>query len=201
MGYRDHFLNHAGCIAVQNEATIHALERSIPLRPLAMLLIGVGNGGTVEIWRDTLPEGSSVTAIDENPAAAEIPNLDVILCDMRDRIAMRQTLKGQWFDVIIDTTGTMQPYAWPFLKAGGVLIYESYIPEMIMMLVQDLASGGDSWIPGEEIMRIDTYQSCAVIEKRNPRVVPYLNVLTGNFAEVKPESEFIAAGFKRVISA
>ena len=201
MGYRDHFLSHAGCIAAQNEATLHAIDRAIPVRPLSMLLIGIGNGGAVEIWRDTLPEGSSVTAIDENPDAAGIPNLGVILCDTRDRISIREALKGQWFDVIIDTTGTMQPYAWPFLRPGGILIYESYVPEMIMMLVQDLASGGDSWLPGEEIMRIDTYQSCVVIEKRNPRVVPYLNVLTGNFAEVTPEEDYYAAGFKRVIPA
>jgi hypothetical protein len=201
MGYRDHFLSHAGCIAAQNEATLHAIDRTIPVRPLAMLLIGIGNGGTLEIWRKTLPEGSTVTALDSNPAAGDIPNLDVTVCDTKDRIAMRNTLKGQWYDVVIDSTGTMQPYAWPFLRPGGILIYESYVPEMIMMLVQDLAGGVDSWLPGEEIMRIDTYQSCVVIEKRNPRVVPYLNVLTGNFAEVTPESDYYAAGFKRVIPA
>jgi hypothetical protein len=201
MGYRDHFLNHAGCIAAQNEATLHAFDRTIPPRPIAMLLIGIGNGGVVEIWRNTLTEGSTVTALDSNPDAVAVPGLGVIGCDTTNRDEVRETLKGQWYDAVIDSTGTMQPYAWPFLRPGGVLIYESYNPEMIMMLARDLALGDDSWLPIEEVMRIDIYQSCAVIEKRNPRVVPYLNVLTGNFAEVVPESELIAAGCKRVIPA
>lgn len=201
MGYRDHFLNHAGCIATHNEATLHAIDRTMPMRPMSLLLIGVANGGVVEIWRAALPEGSTVTAIDPDPRAADIPGISVLVCDTKDRIAMRHMLKGQWFDAVIDSTGTMQPYAWPFLRPGGILIYETYNPEMIMMLARDLSLGDDSWLPIEEVMRVDIYQSCAVIEKRNPRVVPYLNVLTGNFAEVTPEAELYAAGHKRVIQA
>jgi len=201
MGYRDHFLNHAGCIAVQSEATLHAVERIVHPRALSLLLIGVGNGGVVEIWRNTLIEGSTVTAIDADPRASELPNLGVIECDTKDRIALRNTLKGQWFDVVIDSTGTMQPYAWPFLRPGGLLIYETYNPEMIMMLVRDLALEDDSWLPIEEVMRVDIYQSCAVIEKRNPRVVPYLDVITGNFCDIIPETDYIKAGAKRVIPA
>jgi hypothetical protein len=102
---------------------------------------------------------------------------------------------------VIDATGMMQPYAWPFLRPGGILIYEGYVPEMIMMLARDLALGDDSWLPIEEVMRVDIYQSCAVVEKRNPRVVLYLDVMTGNFADVTPESVYYAAGAKRVIPA
>lgn len=200
MGYRDHFINHTGCIAVQNEATLHAFDRTIPPRPLAMLLIGIGNGGVAEIWRNALPEGSSVTALDADPRATELPGLDCISCDTTNRIAIRHALKGQWFDVVIDSTGTMQPYAWPFLRAGGVHIYEGYNPEMVMMLARDLALGDDSWLPIEEVMRVDVYQSCAVVEKRNPRVVPYLDVVTGNFADLIPESTYYQAGAKRVIA-
>jgi hypothetical protein len=200
VGYRDHFLNHAGCIAVQNEATIHALDRSIPSRPIALLLIGIGNGGVVEIWRNALPEGSSVIALDSDPVAVELPGLGVIRCDTQNRIEVRDALKGQWFDVVIDATTTMQPYAWPFLRPGGILIYEGYVPEMIMMLARDLALEDDSWLPIEEVMRVDIYQSCAVVEKRNPRVVPYLDVMTGNFADITPESVYYAAGAKRVIA-
>ena len=201
MGYRDHFLNHAGCIAVQNEATLHAIDRVVPLRPLALLLIGVANGGAVEIWHKTLIEGSSVTALDSDPAVVALPKLGVIGCDTKDRDAVRQALKGQWFDVVIDTTRTMQPYTWPFLRPGGIHIYEGYNSEMIMMLARDLALGDDSWLPIEEVMRVDLYQSCAVVEKRNPRVVPYLDVMTGNFADVIPESVYYKAGAKRVIPA
>lgn len=201
MGYRDNWLNHAGAVAVHSEATLHAIDRTIPLRPVSMLLVGIGNGGAVEVWRKTLPEGSTVTAMDGNPEAADLPGIGAIICDPTNRDATRQALRGNWFDVVIDSTGTMQPYVWPFLRAGGVYIYEGYNTDMMMMLVRDLALGDDSWLPIEEVMRVDVYQSCAVVEKRNPRVVPYLEVVTGNFADVIPERVYLERGAKRVIPA
>lgn len=201
MGYRDRWLNHAGAISVHNEATLHAFDRTIPIRPMTMLLAGIGNGGTVEVWRDVLPEGSSVVALDSDPRCADLPGIGSIICDVTDRDAVRSALKGRWFDVVIDATSTMCPYIWPFLRAGGAYIHEGYDPDKIVRLVNDLASGTDSWLPIEEIMRIDTYYSCAVIEKRNPMVVPYLEVLTGNFADLIPEKTYQERGAKRVIPA
>lgn len=201
MGYRDRWMNHAGAISVHNEATLHAIDRAIALRPMTMLLAGIGNGGAVEVWREVLPEGSTVIAMDRNPDCAGIAGVDPIICDVTERGAVREALKSRWLDVVIDATCTMQPYVWPFLRAGGTYIYDGYNPEMVMMLIRDLAYADDSWLPIEEIMRIDTYQSCCVIEKRNPRVVPYLNVLTGNFADVIPEETYQERGAKRVIPA
>lgn len=201
MGYRDLWLNHTGAISVHNEATLHAIDRTIPIRPMTMLLAGIGNGGAVEVWREVLPEGSTVIAMDSDARCADLPGIDPIICDVTQRDSVRVALKGQWLDVVIDATRTMQPYVWPFLRPGGAYIYEGYNPEMLMMLVRDLAFGDDSWLPIEEIMRIDTYQSCCVIEKRNPRVVPYLEVLTGNFADVIPEKAYQERGAKRVIPA
>lgn len=201
MGYRDLWLNNIGAVSAHNEATLHAIERAIPIRPMTMLLIGIGNGGAVEVWREALPEGSTVIAMDSDPRCAEVPGIGPIICDVTQRDSVRTTLKGQWLDVVIDATHTMQPYVWPFLRPGGAYIYEGYNPEMMMMLVRDLALGDDSWLPIEEVMRIDTYQSCAVIEKRNPRVVPYLEILTGNFCEVVPEKTYLERGAKRVIPA
>lgn len=201
MGYRDRWLNHAGAISVHNEATLHAFDRTIPIRPMTMLLAGIGNGGTVEVWRDVLPDGSTVIAMDADPRCADLPGIDPLICDVTDRDALRSSLKGRWVDVVIDATATMQPYIWPFLRAGGAYIYEGYDPDKIVSLVNDLASGTDSWLPIEEIMRIDTYYSCVVIEKRNPMVVPYLEVLTGNFADVIPEKTYQERGAKRVIPA
>jgi hypothetical protein len=201
MGYRDRWLNHAGAVSVHNEATLHAIDRTIPVRPMAMLLAGIGNGGAVEVWREVLPEGSTVIALDSDPRCADVPGIDPIICDVTQRDAVRGALKGRWLDVVIDTTRTMQPYLWPFLRAGGVYIYEGYNVEMVMMLARDLALEGDSWLPTEEIMRIDQYQSCVVIEKRNPRVVPYLQIMTGNFCEVTPEKVYQERGAKRVIPA
>ena len=201
MGYRDSWLNHTGAVSVHSEATLHAFDRTIPVRPMTMLLAGIGNGGAVEVWREVLPEGSTVIAMDSDARCAETPGIDPIICDVTQRDSVRAALKGQWLDVVIDATCTMQPYIWPFLRAGGVYIYEGYNPEMVMMLARDLALGDDSWLPIEEVMRIDTYQSCVVIEKRNPMVVPYLEVLTGNFADVTPEKTYQERGAKRVIPA
>lgn len=201
MGYRDLWLNHAGAISVHSEATLHAFDRAIPLRPMAMLLVGIGNGGSVEVWREALPEGSSVVAMDSDPRCADVPGIDPIICDVTQRAEVRSALRGMWFDVVIDATGTMQPYAWPFVRSGGAHIYEGYNVEMVMTLTSALAYGDDAWLPIEEIMRIDQYQSCVVIEKRNPRVVPYLDVLTGNFCDVTPESVYRERGAKRVIPA
>lgn len=201
MGYRDRWLNHAGAISVHNEATIHAFDRTIPIRPMTMLLAGIGNGGTVEVWRDVLPEGSTVVALDSDPRCADLPGIGSIICDVTDRDAVRSALKSRWFDVVIDATSTMCPYIWPFLRAGGAYIYEGYDPEAIIALTRDLASGADSWLPIEEIMHIDTYFPCVVIEKRNPMVVPYLDVITGNFCDIIPEKAYQERGAKRVIPA
>jgi len=200
MGFRDNWLNHAGATSVHNEATIHAFDRVIPTKPMTVLLAGVGNGGDVEVWRRTLPKGSSVIALDSNPACAEIRDLGVVTCDVTDPAAVRAALRGMWVDVIVDRTRTMQPYLWPFLRAGGIHIYEGYNPEMLMMLIRDLALDDDSWLPIEEVMRVDVYEACAVVEKRNPKVVPYLKVITGNFSDVTPESVYYADGAKRVIT-
>lgn len=201
MGYRDNWLNHAGAIAVHSEATLHAFDRTIPIRPLSLLLIGVGNGGVVEIWRDTLPEGSKITALDADERCSELPGLNVLHCDVTDRDTVRKTLKGEWFDIAIDSTHTMTANAWPFVRAGGAYIYEGYTAERITRLVADLATEQDSWLPIEEVMRVDVFQTCAVIEKRTPRVVPYLEVVTGNFGDVIPESVYQQRGAKRVIPA
>ena len=201
MGYRDIWLTHAGAIAVQNEATLHAIDRTIPNRSMSMLLVGIGNGGVVEVWRSALPEGSTVIGLDGDPACKSIIGLDPIICDPTNREEVREALKGRWFDVVIDSTQTMQPYVWPFLRAGGVYFYEGYNVEMAMMLIRDLALEDDSWLPIEEVMRVDIYQSCMVVEKRNPRVVPYLEIVTGNFADVIPESVYQERGAKRVIPA
>lgn len=201
MGYRNTWLNHAGAVTVHSEATLHAFDRSIAIRPMSMLIVGIGNGGAVEVWRDTLPEGSKVAAMDSDSRCAALPGIDTIICDVTQREDVRAALKGEWFDAVIDTTNTMQPYVWPFLRAGGVYIYEGYNPEMVMMLSRDLALGDDSWLPTEEIMQISQYFSCVVIEKRTPLVVPYMEILAGNFCDVVPEKEYQERGAKRVIPA
>lgn len=200
MGYRADWLTHAGAISTHNEATLHAFDR-IGIRPgMHVLLVGVGNGGGLEIWQTAIPD-SHVIGLDPDPRAQELPGLTVLPADPRDRDAVRSALKGTWWDLIIDSSRTMQPYAWPFLRPGGAMIYEGYESDMALMLIRDLAHADDSWLPIEEVLRVDCYQSCLVIEKRTPRVVPYMDMIVGNFADVIPEADLIASGMKRVIPA
>jgi hypothetical protein len=201
MGYRAHWINHAGAVSQHNEITLHAFDREVPARPVAMLLVGVGNGGAVEIWQAALPEGSTVRAIDADPRCADLPGINVATVDATDKDAVRAALRGYWFDVVIDSTRTMQPYVWPFLRPGGTYIYEGYNVDMALMLARDLALQDDSWLPIEEVMRVNAYQECLAVEKRTPRVVPYMDIVTGNFADIVPEMDLYAAGAKRVIPA
>jgi hypothetical protein len=103
------------------------------------------------------------------------------------------------FDVIIDSTGTMTNLLWPYLRTGGVMLYEGYDFSMMMDVMLALREDLESWIPIEEIMRVNIYSDIAAIEKRNPKVIPYMNVMTGNFADVTGEQSLIAQGIKRVL--
>lgn len=200
MGYRAEWVSHEGAVAVHSEIALAAFDREIPPKILRLLVAGIGEGGAVEIWRKVLPEGSEVTALDRDPACRDLPGIDPIICDLRDKAAVREALAGRWFDVIIDATGSMSPHTWPFLAPGGLLLYETYDPGVIMPLALDIALEAPSWLPIEEIMRLDLYRDIAVLEKRPPIVVPPLRVMTGNFADRAGEDALQRAGIRRVIA-
>lgn len=203
MGYRAAFLANAGAIAAHSEAFLHALERETgPGRSLALLLAGAGNGGAHELWESVLPEGSRVRSLDINPDCARLP-INVTICDVTDRDQVEGALKGDTFDVIVDSTGTCTPWLWPWLNEGGLLIVESVPdPEPYLGLAAALMRDGDSDVlPVEEIMRVNIYGPVVSIEKRPPRVVPYMTLLTGNFEDVIPESHYLDRGVKRAILA
>jgi hypothetical protein len=122
-----------------------------------------------------------------------------MLCDVTNREDVRNLLRGEMFDVIIDSTGTMTNLLWPYLRTGGVMLYEGYDFSMMMDVMLALREDLESWIPIEEIMRVNIYSDIAAIEKRNPKVIPYMNVMTGNFADVTGEQSLIAQGIKRVL--
>lgn len=199
MGYRASWLENTGAIADHHESVIHAFDREIPERPMNMLLVGVRNGGSLEVWRSALPEGAQVIGLDNNPDCQALPGVEILECDATVKHAVRAALRGRVFDVVIDSTSTMQPYVWPFLRAGGLYVYEGYRPEMMLMLANDLALDDDSWLPIEEVMRIGVYPGCLVVEKRYPRVIPYMDLMTGNFSDVIPEETLLARGVRRVV--
>ena len=198
MGYRDRWLNHAGAISRHYEVALHAFEREIPDEPISLLEVGVENGGSLEVWKDVLPEGSTVLGVDVDPRCAEL-GLDVLTLDILDRDGVKEALRGKWFDVIIDSTATMSPWTWAFLRPGGRLIFEGYDTKSVQDLVQGLAEDESSWLPIEEIMRISVFQHVTVLEKRNPRVIPYIEIMVGNFADVTGEKDLLESGVKRVL--
>lgn len=206
MGYRAAFLENAGSIAVHSEAFLHAVDREIGGRPLSILLADVGNGGPHELWERVLPEGSRVKSIDTNPECHVLP-IDATFCDVEDKANVNAALSGSGrFDVIVDATGTLTPWLWPWLREGGIVIYENIREDdrfQFLSLAGAVMSEQDreEMLPVEEVLRVNVYGPVVSVEKRAPKVVPYLDVLTGNFCDVIPESDLLRDGVKRAIVA
>ena len=198
MEFRSRWLNHAGLMSRHLEIVLHAFDREIPSRPIRLLDAGIENGGSLEIWCEILPEGSEVLGIDNDPACAGL-GLPVLIGDVTDRDWIGQALKGRWFDAIIDSTGTMTPHLWPYLVKGGRLLIEGSNPQMIADLAMDVMTDQESWLPSEEILRVAVYPGVASIEKSNPRVVPFLEVMAGNFADILSEDDLRAIGVRQVV--
>lgn len=201
MGYRSRWLIHDGLMTAHCEVVLHAFDRAVPEdRPLHLLHAGVENGGSLQVWQECLPEGSQVLGIDSNPACADLP-VPVVTADVTDSKRVHSVLAGRWFDIIIDSTWTHSDSMWPFLKAGGVLILDGYDEETVFDLVRSVTRDEDSWLPYEEVMSVTMFPRIAVVEKRHPRVVPYIDVLVGSQDPIVPESKFLARGAKRVANA
>jgi hypothetical protein len=174
------------------------MDREFPAQPCNVLLAGVENGGTWDVLQACLPEGSTVSGIDSNPdCASALP--DCLTGDVTDRAWLNEALRGRWFDLILDCTGSMTPNLWPWLTSGGRYIFEGYVRNDVQKLVQDVADDTPSWLPVEEILRVTVYPHVAVVEKRHPRVMPYIEIMTGNFADAVPEQDLLDKGVKRVL--
>jgi hypothetical protein len=198
MGFRTTWLEHEGFLSVHTEDFLHAIDRIIPEKPIDILLIGVGNGGDIEVWKNALPEGSTVVALDDNALTSDL-DLGVLVADLTDASLIRSLLFGSWFHVVIDATGTFMPHVWPFLRAGGVFVVENYQHDILTKLVRDLAEDNDSVLPTEEIMFMSVFPNVISLEKRNPRVVPYLKIITGKHDPVVNEKIYQEQGAKRVV--
>lgn len=197
MGYRAEWLKHEGLLSVHSEVLLHAVDRMYSGDPIRLLLVGVGNGGQVEVWHRVLPEQSRVTVIDPDPRW-DGHELGVLVGDVTDRDWLSGVLRGQWFDLIVDSTGVHSPYLWPYLVPSGHLLYEGYERQMVLTLVEDVARDHDSWLPTEEIMSLTVMPDVLIVEKRNPRVIPYLDVIVGSDDHLISESTYASQGARRV---
>lgn len=197
MGYRSEWLNHQGLLSVHSEAALHAIDRVWKGQPIRLLLVGVGNGGQVEVWRRLLSAPSTVTAVDFDPRW-KTHDLGVLTGDVCDVQWVRDTLRGAWFDVIIDSTGVHSPNLWPYLVPGGYFVYEGYSLDFATNLLTSVYSDTDAQLPGEEVMSVTVLSPVLMVEKRNPRVVPYLDVIVGAECPMVAESFYADLGAKRV---
>lgn len=195
MGYGDSWLRHTGGLVAHNEVALHVFNELSRWDPRNVLVVGAGNGGALEIWREVLGEGSSVCGLDWDFRAGDLEG--VLVGDMSNGW-IREALRGLWFDVIVDSTGAYAASVWPFLRAGGRIVLEKFEAERMDALYIALLDDEESWLPIEEVMSVTVYQSCAVIEKRHPRVVPYLNVMSGSRDSVVSEQFLQSTGTKRV---
>ena len=197
MGFRASFLKHEGYITCHSEIFLHVMNRFDMSQPLSVLLIGVDNGGSLQIWRDLAVEGSSIIAVDERPECREL-NLGVEIGRVGDRSWFQGVASGLSFDLIIDSMGHADGAAWPWLKVGGFYVVEHYDNERVLELMKGLVNDSATWLPYEEILSITYQPEVVIVEKRNPRVVPYLDIIVGHGAPVVDESVYVERGGKRV---
>ena len=202
MGFRDAFIANTGLGSIHNEAVLFALDQELrPDKPAEMLLVGVGNGGTLQILETILPEGSAVGGLDTDVRCQDL-GLSVQTGDLTDRQWLHSLLVRSWFDYILDCTrghGIWVTHLWPYLRPGGKFMIEDPHPDLINNLINAFPYG-DGYLPGEEIIRLSVYPGMLVIEKRTPRVVPYLEIFTGSQFPVRSENELKDAGARRLVT-
>jgi len=103
-------------------------------QPLTLLEIGVNRGGSLEIWKKYLPEGSMIHGVDINPKCKEInfsKNIFFHLGNAADRNFMEKTFKDIEFNVIIDDgshicSEVIETFKimFPKIKNGGLYVVE-----------------------------------------------------------------------------
>jgi cephalosporin hydroxylase len=107
------------------------LEKEEPIR---MLEIGVQNGGSLEIWKKYLPQGSVIHGVDIDKRCTQLKFSDGILFHLgstTDTTFMKETFCNIQFDVIIDDGSHVCKdviqtfeYLFPRMKNGGCYIVE-----------------------------------------------------------------------------
>lgn len=203
MGYRAEWLSATRVYGSRHlEPVLYAFDKEVnPLKRVSLLDVGVENGGSLETWLACLPHGSTVSGLDIDPATANL-DYEVLVCDVTDKAAVRQALKGRWFDIIVDDSRAKSSHnLWPFLRAGGIIFIEGIQVEQALLLTHTVVSGNEEcWLPHEEIVRVSAYPGVTVVEKRVPRSHNYLEIMTGSEFGVVPQKALMDAGVKQVVA-
>jgi SAM-dependent methyltransferase len=108
--FAETFFAHDGNISDKWEQYLSIYESELRRfraagRGVRLLEIGVQNGGSLQLWADYLPQGSSIVGVDVDPKCAELhfgKNIKVIVGDATDHASLDSHLGSQRFDIIID---------------------------------------------------------------------------------------------------
>jgi hypothetical protein len=188
------WVNHQGLVSCHSEVFAHCIDRHLPSGPVSVLHVGVDNGGTLEVLASVLPEGSSVLGLGD----VECETIPSLVVDVWDRESIFSALGDKSFDWIIDSRGSAV-VMWPYLVAGGKLFWDHYDAAALGDLCAALSGDDASWLPTEEILSVTVYPVVAVIEKRFPRVLPYIDLIVGRDDPVVSISDYQKAGGIRVL--
>lgn len=103
--------------------------------PVALLEVGVQNGGSLELWAQVLPAGSTVTGLDIDPKvgglAFDTDRIRTFVADASRAEAVDAVLGGQSFDIVIDDGSHKSsdvvatfPILFPRVRPGGLYVIE-----------------------------------------------------------------------------
>jgi hypothetical protein len=193
MVFRDFWVKHQGLVSCHSEVFAHAVDHVWPSKPVSVLHAGFGNGGTLQVLSSILPEGSSVLGI----GSSIVNDVPCVIADLSDRGSVFWALRSQWFDWVIDSDDSAA-ILWPYLRAGGKMFLDNYDEAAVLDLLHAVAYESESWLPTEEILSIILYPHVAIVEKRYPRVVPYLDVIIGEEDPLIPIKTFQDKGAMKV---
>ena len=137
--YEQVFKNHNGFVSCKWIHYFYIYDRLFDEyrgknKPLTIMEIGVNKGGSLEIWKKYLPEGSIICGVDINPKCKEInfsENIFFHLGSASDRNFMEETFKDTEFDIILDDgshicSDVIETFKimFPKLRQGGLYVVE-----------------------------------------------------------------------------
>lgn len=147
--YSEKFFAHEGRVSDKWEQYISTYDREFARfintsKPVNLLEIGVQNGGSLEIWSELLPPGSTIIGVDIDPRCAELTfqssAIKVVIADASSPETLENILGDLRFDIILDDGSHRSDHViasfkacFPRLADGGLYIIEdlhtSYWPE------------------------------------------------------------------------
>lgn len=192
----DIFHNHTGLPTEKYPHHLEAYENFFaPFRgkEIGFLEIGIGNGGSLEMWRKYFGKNARIYGLDIQDIKPKFP---LFVGNQGDRVFMEETvLKTIPLHIVVDD-GSHQCYhqvvsfevLFPRLEDGGVYIVEdihtsyraAYLPDMgrgesfvsyLKRMVDSLHKNetGETYHPAwDHVFAVHFYPGLAIIEKKSP---------------------------------